>query len=96
MKFARIVLASTAAVLTWAAAAALPLVDAEVRKVDPAGGTIVLRHKDIPNLGMSGMTMQFDVANRKMLDGVKPGDKVRFSADIVGGKPTVTELRPAK
>lgn len=76
--------------------AALPQVDAEVRKLDTAKGTIVLRHKEIPNMGMGPMTMQFDVADKKMLRGVKPGDKVKFTVDMVGGKPTVLQLRPAK
>lgn len=74
----------------------LPVVDAEVRKLDADKGTIVLKHKDIPNMGMSAMTMQFDVADKKMLKGVKPGDKVRFQADMVQGKPTVIGLRPMR
>ena len=93
--------AAWAATLTIVAAAAiaqskLPFVDAEVKKLDAAKGTIVLKHQDIPNIGMMAMTMQFDVANKKMLDGVKPGDKVRFTADIVAGKPTVKDLRATK
>lgn len=74
---------------------ALPLVDAEVRKLDAAKGTIVLKHKDIPNIGMMAMTMQFDVADKKLLKNIKPGDKVRFQADMVRGKATVTGLQKA-
>ncbi len=79
-----------------ASEAALPLVDAEVRKVDLSKGLIVLRHGDIPNLAMPGMTMGFDVADKKMLDGLKVGDKVKFQAEMVKGKATVTELRPVR
>jgi Cu/Ag efflux protein CusF len=94
MNFSRTICAATLAIVAAAAAAQgkLPLVDAEVKKLDPVKGTIVLKHQDIPNLGMMGMTMQFDIADRKMLAGVKPGDKVRFTADMVGGRPTVKEL----
>lgn len=78
-----------------ASSAAMPLVDGEVRKVDLDRGVVVLRHGDIPNLAMPAMTMGFDVADRKMLDGLKAGDKVRFQAEMVKGKATVTELKRA-
>jgi Cu(I)/Ag(I) efflux system membrane protein CusA/SilA len=70
-----------------------PLVDAEIRKLDAKKGSIVLKHGEIPNLGMGPMTMAFEVADRKMLKGLKVGDKVRFRADVVEGKATVIELR---
>jgi Cu(I)/Ag(I) efflux system membrane protein CusA/SilA len=79
-----------------ASAAALPLVEGEVRKVDLEKNFVVLRHGDIPNLGMPAMTMGFDVAHRKMLEGLKAGDKVRFQAAMVKGKATVTELERGK
>lgn len=72
----------------------MPLVDAEVKRVDMAKGLIVLKHGDLPNLGMPPMTMGFDVADKKMLEGIKVGQKVKFQAEMVGGKATVTELRP--
>jgi len=78
---------------TAASAAAMPLVQGEVRKVDLAKGLIVLRHGDLPNLAMPAMTMGFDVADKKMLDGLKVGDKVQFQAEMVKGKATVTELK---
>ena len=78
---------------TSAARSAMPLVDAEVRKVDVERGLIVLNHGELANLGMPAMTMGFDVADRKMLNGVKPGQKVKFQAEMIGGKATVTELK---
>ena len=76
-----------------AAKSTMPLVDAVVQKVDSANGLIVLKHGDIPNLGMPAMTMGFDVADQKMLKAVKAGDKVQFQAEMVKGKATVTELK---
>lgn len=76
-------------------AGAAPLVDGEVRKVDLEQGKLTLRHGPIPNLDMPPMSMVFRVADPKMLDAVKPGDKVRFTADKVGGTFTVTSLRAA-
>lgn len=72
---------------------AMPLVQGEVRKVDVAKGLVVLRHGDIPNLAMPPMTMGFDVADPRMLDGLKVGDKVSFQAEMVKGKATVIELK---
>lgn len=74
----------------------MPLVDAEVKRVDREKGLIVLNHGDLPNLGMPAMTMGFDVADRKMLEGIKVGQKVKFQAEMVGGKATVTDLRSSR
>ena len=69
--------------------------EGEVRKVDKAAGKITLKHGAIKNLDMPPMTMVFQVADPKLLDKVQAGDKVRFVAESVGGKFTVTELQPA-
>ncbi|MGJ7499412.1 copper-binding protein [Variovorax sp. ZT5P49] len=79
--------------------AALMLTEAVVQNTDATGGVIVLKHGDIPNIAMPAMpamTMGFDVADRKMLDPFKPGDKVRFHVEIIKGKPTVTHLEAAR
>ena len=72
------------------------LTDAVVQKIDTANGVIVLKHGDIPNIAMPAMTMGFDVADKKMLDPVKAGDKVRFHVEVIQGKPTVTHLEAAR
>ncbi|HEY0818317.1 MAG TPA: copper-binding protein [Rhizobacter sp.] len=78
-----------------ASAPATPFVDAEVRKVDLAQKKITLRHGPIPNLDMAPMTMVFQVADAKLLDGLKPGDKIRFTAEKVNGAFTVTSIEGA-
>ena len=77
------------------AQAPLPRVDAEVRGVDTAGKTITLAHGDIANVDMPAMTMTFRVKDGKLLDHIKAGDKVRFSADKVDGLITVVAIEPA-
>lgn len=79
-----------------ASAEAASFIDGKVRKLDPENRIVVLRHGDIPNLAMPAMTMGFDVADKKMLDGFKVGDKVQFQAEIVKGKATVTKLKSVK
>lgn len=74
----------------------LPWVQAEVKKVDVAGGRITLRHGDIPNLDMPGMTMAFRVADPKMLDTVKPGDAVRVAIEKLKGQLVIVRMEAAK
>ena len=78
-----------------AATSTADLTDGEVRKVDLEGGKVTLKHAEIKNLDMPGMTMVFAVKDKTMLDQLKAGDKVKFKAVNVGGKITVTEIQPA-
>lgn len=72
------------------------MTDAEVRKVDKDNKKITLKHGEIKSLDMPPMTMVFVVKDAAMLDKVKAGDKIRFSASNDGGKMTVTEMQAAK
>jgi len=78
------------------ATAAAPQSEGEVRKVDKEQGKVTLKHGPIANLEMPGMTMVFKVSDPKMLDSIKEGDKVKFSADKVNGAITVTAIETAK
>ena len=66
-----------------------------MRKIDKAQGKLTLKHGPIQSLDMPPMTMVFKVADPKMLAGLKDGDKVRFTAERVGGVITVTAIEPA-
>ncbi len=77
-------------------AAATDMTDGEVRKIDMEGGKLTLKHADIKNLDMPGMTMVFAVKDKAMLDKLKTGDKVKFKVINDGGKFTVTEIQPAR
>ncbi len=52
--------------------------EGEVRKVDAAKGTVVLKHGPLEALGMPPMTMEFKATDPRILANVKQGDKVRF------------------
>ena len=67
----------------------------EVRKIDKEQSKITLKHGEIKNLDMPGMTMVFLVKDKAMLDKVKTGDKVKFKAISDNGKITVVEIAPA-
>jgi len=79
-----------------AKAKSLALAEGEVRKIDKAAKTITLKHGPIPNVDMPPMTMVFPVKDPALLGKVKPGQKVRFQAEMIGGTATVTQLVPAK
>jgi len=72
------------------------LTDGEALKVDLNTGKVTLRHGPSENLGMPGMTMMFPVSDRKMLAGIKDGDKVRFRAERRNGTIVVTEIITAR
>ncbi len=78
------------------AAAEAPQSEGEVRKVDKEQGKVTLRHGPLQNLDMPPMTMVFKAADPKLLDGLKEGDKVKFTAEKVNGAFTVTAIQPAK
>ena len=73
---------------------ALPKADGEVRRVDTRAQTVTLKHGEIKNLDMPPMTMAFKVQDPALLSQVKAGDKVRFTADKLGGNYTVLSLEP--
>lgn len=73
-----------------------PEVEALVRTVDKSAKKITLKHGDIPNLDMGPMTMVFQVADPALLDKVKAGDRVRFTADKVRGAYTVMTIEVVK
>lgn len=79
---------------TTALAADLPPAEAEVRRVNPAGQEITLRHGEIKNLEMPPMTMVFKVKDVALLAKLKAGDKVRFTADRINGSYTVLSIEP--
>ena len=83
-----------------AASAARPadavMSEGEVRKIDRAAGKLTLRHGPIASLDMPAMTMVFRVADPRMLESVKEGDKVRFAAARIDGAITLTRIEPGR
>ena len=78
------------------ATAVAPTTEGEVRKIDKEQGKVTLKHGPITNLDMPGMTMVFKASDPKLLDGLKEGDKVRFTAEKSNGTIAVTAIRVVK
>ncbi len=72
------------------------MVNAEVKKIDVDAKKITLKHAEIKSLDMPAMTMVFQVKDLKMLENVKPGDKVKFSVEQTKSGYLVTSIEGAK
>jgi Cu/Ag efflux protein CusF len=92
----KFMMAAAISAFSTVALAQTAAVDGQVTKIDEAQGKVTLKHGPIKNLDMDGMTMVFAVADPTMLKAVKVGDKVKFEADRVSGRLTVTKIAKAK
>ena len=89
-------IASSVACAQTPAAASLRLASAEVIAVYPKEKRVLLKHGPIESLGMSDMTMEFGVANPRLLASFKRGKKIRFSAVRVKDDYVVTHVEAAR
>jgi Cu(I)/Ag(I) efflux system periplasmic protein CusF len=60
--------------------------EGRVLEIDKSAGEITIRHGYLPELSMDPMSMIFIVADPVLLDRVKKGDRVRFTAGLVDGR----------
>jgi Cu(I)/Ag(I) efflux system periplasmic protein CusF len=81
---------------TCATTEAADICDGVVRKVDTEQNRLTLKHGEIKNLDMPDMIMVFRVTDPRMLDALKPGDKIKFKAEKIDGVYTVTFIEMAK
>lgn len=79
-----------------ASAETMPMSDGLIKKIDKAGGAIVIKHGTLDSIGMPPMTMSFGVADKAWLSKLKVGDKIRFLAEMKGGTPIVSHYEMAK
>ena len=70
--------------------------DGEVLRVDKGRGSVTIKHGPMPKFDMPAMAMPYQVKDKSALDQLKPGDKIRFDADSVGGVFTVVRLEKRK
>lgn len=82
---------------TQAAQSAAPeLADGEVRRVDAAKGTILLKHGEIRSINMGAMTMGFKLKDPALAAGLQAGDKVKFAVEQQGEQLIVTKIEKVK
>ena len=68
-----------------------------VKSVDATKGKLVIDHEPIPALNWPRMVMDFQLADKAMVEKVKPGEKVHFTLapGEKKGSYTVTAIEPA-
>ena len=71
------------------------MTNGDMRKIDRDAQKITLKHGEIKNLGMPGMTMVFKVRDAALLDKVQVGSRVRFTAKSADGTIIVTAIEAA-
>ncbi|MDO9002572.1 MAG: copper-binding protein [Aquabacterium sp.] len=84
----------TAASAAGGASAAV-MADGVIRKIDKDNKKVTIKHGEIANLQMPGMTMVFQVRNAALLDKIQVGDKVKFHAEKQEGAIVVTDVQTA-
>lgn len=67
-------------------------VEGEVRRIDKAGSKLTIKHGPIRNLDMPPMTMDFAVRDPAMLEQLSRGARIRFTAEEIDGRLTVTGI----
>ena len=70
--------------------------EGEVHDVDMAHGKLTIKHGAMPKFDMPPMTMAYRVKDKAMLEHLKPGDRIKFDVDSVGGEFTVLHLMKVK
>lgn len=78
-----------------AIAVAAEQADGEVRRIDKARGTVLLKHGEIKSIKMGAMTMAFKLKEPAMADQLKEGDKVKFTVEAKGEDLVITSIRKA-
>lgn len=66
-----------------------------VQQVKPEEGKVKIDHDPIPALGWPKMTMTFRVKDKAVLEGVAPGDKVRFEMEKDAKGLAITRIEKA-
>lgn len=91
--FAKVVISVNKIDTLTVAPQALPEVLGEIKKVDLEQKKLTIKHQDIPNLNMPGMTMVFKVKDSVVITNLKAGDKISFTVDTINGSMTVLTLK---
>ena len=64
----------------------------EVRRIDAEAGKITLKHAKIDALELPAMTLVY-LVDAKLLVGIAPGDRVKFTAERRAGDYVVIEIK---
>tara|TARA_B110000503_G_C6904096_1_gene311958 strand:- start:166 stop:477 length:312 start_codon:yes stop_codon:yes gene_type:complete len=77
-------------------AVAADLTNGVIKRVDVENGKVTIKHEEILNLDMPGMTMVFYLKDKTATGRFVPGDAIKFSVVMEGDKMVITEIEKAK
>jgi Cu(I)/Ag(I) efflux system periplasmic protein CusF len=78
------------------ASAAEDLTNGVVRRIDAANGKVTIKHDEIVNLDMPGMTMVFKLQDKAQAAGLSVGQAVRFHVEMEGDAMVITQIEAAQ
>ena len=64
-----------------------------VKRIDAEKGVVSLKHEPVKSLNWPGMTMNFSVRDKKLLQGLKPEQKVAFEFVEDKGRYIITGIK---
>ena len=73
----------------------LPQVRGEIKKIDLEQNKLTIKHQEIPNLDMPGMTMVFKVDSKIDVSTFKIADQILFTVDKINGSFIILTLKKA-
>lgn len=65
----------------------------KVKSVDAAKGTVTIDHGPVASLNWPAMTMTFKAKDKKMLEAVKPGQKIEIDFEQRGKDHVITKVK---
>lgn len=78
-----------------AAGSQIQMIEGSVKKIDKAGGKVLLSHGPTPD-GMPGMTMAYAVKDPAWLDKMSVGQKIMFAPAKRGNETVISQFEPSK
>ncbi|WEX78975.1 copper-binding protein [Sinorhizobium numidicum] len=89
----KLTLASALALGSAYGALAAEFTKGTVKKVDAKAKKVTLIHEELKDLEMPAMTMVFRVQDDAIMEKLKEGANIEFTAERINGKLTVTEIK---
>ena len=65
----------------------------KVKSVDAAKGTVTIDHGPVASMNWPAMTMTFKAKDKKMLEGIKPGQKIEIDFEQQGKDQVITKVK---
>lgn len=66
-----------------------------IKRVDAPNGKLTIKHEDIKNLDMPGMTMVFTLRDKAAASQFASGDAVKFAVEMQGQTMVITAIERA-